>query len=102
MVNKWYPELQHYSPHTPTVLVGLKSDLRDNKRILERLSARGEKPLSVEEGKALAQQVNATSYHDVSALMQTNLHDLFKNVAQLGLYPPSKAKPNSKARCAIL
>ena len=26
--NKWFPEVQHYCPDTPSILVGMKSDLR--------------------------------------------------------------------------
>lgn len=32
---KWLPEIQHYCPETPFILVGTKTDLRNDKPTLE-------------------------------------------------------------------
>lgn len=54
---KWLPEINHYAPATPSVLVGTKYDLRDDKGTLEALEAEGQKPLSPEDGEALRREL---------------------------------------------
>src|SRR5436190_5599171 len=41
---QWYPEVLHFCPTTPIILVGLKSDLRNNRKCLELLKAQGLTP----------------------------------------------------------
>jgi Ras-related C3 botulinum toxin substrate 1 len=33
----WYPEVHHHCPNTPIILIGTKSDLRDDKETLDKL-----------------------------------------------------------------
>merc|ERR1719238_2506297 len=36
--DKWIPEIRHYCPNTPILVVGTKTDLRDDKDIIARLA----------------------------------------------------------------
>lgn len=59
-----YPELQHYSPHTPIVLVGTKSDLR-----IEG----ADKFVTQAEGKRMKSKIGAAAFVECSARKKENL-----------------------------
>ncbi|KAK2744856.1 Rho GTPase [Myotisia sp. PD_48] len=59
VMDKWYPEVLHFCPTTPLILVGLKSDLRTNRTCIEFLKAQGLTPVTPEQGQAVAQRMNA-------------------------------------------
>ena len=58
VVDKWLPEVSHFCPKVPVILVGTKKDLRTDPDVLEYLSLTKEKPVTAEEGH----QVAAVSY----------------------------------------
>jgi Ras family protein A len=49
VMEKWYSEVNHFCPTVPTVLVGCKSDLRDDERVVEELRKTNQKPVSPKE-----------------------------------------------------
>jgi Ras-related C3 botulinum toxin substrate 1 len=96
---KWIPELNHYCPNTPKVLVGTKIDLRDNREVIARLSERGHSPLTFEDGVRLAREIGAVKYVECSSLTQRGLKECFDTLARTavnGLKPPTKDKRRSK------
>jgi len=44
-LSRWVSEISHHCPKTPFFLVGLKSDLRDDKETLDRISLKGFTPI---------------------------------------------------------
>jgi len=44
---KWYPEVMHFCPEVPQILVGTKLDARNDQAIVEKLRSQGQKPVSV-------------------------------------------------------
>ena len=46
---QWYPEVRHFCPNTPVLLVGLKSDLRHNARAISILRTQGQAPITFQE-----------------------------------------------------
>ncbi|KAK2763299.1 Rho GTPase [Arachnomyces sp. PD_36] len=59
VIDKWYPEVLHFCPTTPLILVGLKSDLRTKSTCIELLKSQGLTPVTPEQGQAVAQQMGA-------------------------------------------
>jgi GTPase SAR1 family protein len=45
---QWYPEISHYNPETPWLLVGTKLDTRDNAETLAALKSAGQEPITPE------------------------------------------------------
>jgi len=81
--NKWYPEIEHFIADVPKLLVGTKVDLRDAE---EPDPGTGEyDPVSTEEGKSMAQDIDATGYFELSAKTGKNLEKLFIKAIEVAL-----------------
>lgn len=78
---KWIPEVTHYCPKTPILLVGTKLDLRDN------LHQKDVKQLYITtaQGEEKAKEINAAGYFEVSALTDVGLRNLFDEVARVAI-----------------
>lgn len=76
-VMQWYPEVLHFCPTTPLMLLGLKSDLRNNPRCIDMLAAQGLTPVSVEQGRQAAAKMGAT-YMECSARENRNVKEIFE------------------------
>ncbi|KAI0181596.1 ras-domain-containing protein [Hypoxylon sp. FL1284] len=76
VLDKWYPEVLHFCPYTPLILVGLKSDLRHKKTCIEMLKTQGLTPVSSEQGMAVAKKMGA-QYMECSSKEMTGVDDIF-------------------------
>jgi len=59
------------------MLLGLKSDLRDNIRCKEMLAAQGLTPVTIEQGRAVAQKMGAI-YMECSARNNRGVKEIFE------------------------
>ncbi|KAG8904076.1 Rho GTPase [Tulasnella sp. 403] len=59
VTDKWYPEVSHFCPTTPLILVGTKTDLRADDHTRRMLSAQGQSPVTPERGAAVAREIGA-------------------------------------------
>ena len=99
---KWFPEISHHCPGVPIILVGTKTDLRDDGDTLRQLKERMQAPVSYVQGLALAREVSAVKYLECSARTQKGLKCVFDEAIRVVLRPaPRRAKP-PKRRCLIL
>ena len=99
---KWYQELQHYSPNTPIILVGTKADLREEPKVIEKLSEQRMEPVSPEQGRAVAQRIKAVKYLECSAMTQKGLKAVFDEAIRAVLMPPARPAPKKKGGCTIV
>ena len=63
-------------PQPPVILVGLKSDLRNNKNCIDLLRAQGHTPVTREQGQAVADRMSAT-YMECSSRTMAGVEDIF-------------------------
>jgi Ras-related C3 botulinum toxin substrate 1 len=77
----WIPEIKNYCPGIPFILVGTKSDLRDENR---------ENLVSMKEGKEVASKVGAREYVEVSAMKGVNLREVFDTAIKAAFEPLEK------------
>ncbi|XP_003972262.2 rho-related GTP-binding protein RhoU-like isoform X2 [Takifugu rubripes] len=77
LINRWFPEIHQHCPGAPLVLVGTQLDQREDVQVLINLAQNHERPVSMEEGRQLAQELGAVSFSECSALTQKNLKDVF-------------------------
>ncbi|MFQ6628881.1 hypothetical protein Gotur_007132 [Gossypium turneri] len=100
VTKKWIPELNHYAPGVPIVLVGTKPDLRDDSQYLaDHPSAL---PISTAQGEELKKQIESSSYIECSAKSQQNVKAVFDAAIKVVLQPPKKNKKKKSGGCSIL
>ncbi|KAG5377826.1 hypothetical protein IGI04_025668 [Brassica rapa subsp. trilocularis] len=107
VAKKWVPELRHYAPGVPIILVGTKldslSDLRDDKQYF--VEHPGAVPISTAQGEELKKLVGASAYIESSAKTQQNVKAVFDAAIKVVLQPPKnkkKKKRKSQKGCSIL
>jgi GTPase SAR1 family protein len=61
----------------PFLLVGLKHDLVSDPETIHKLSLKNQKPVTFEEGCAMAQEIGAVAYLECSSLTQQGLKQVF-------------------------
>ncbi|KAG8693354.1 GTP-binding protein Rho1 [Ceratobasidium sp. 395] len=64
---KWDPEVKHFCPGIPFILVGCKKDLRHDPKTIEELRGWGQHPVTFMEGMGTAQKIGALHYLECSA-----------------------------------
>ncbi|KAL6063979.1 Rho GTPase protein rac1 [Balamuthia mandrillaris] len=94
---KWAAEVRRYCPDVPVLLVGLKTDLRQDPVVLRRLAIRGMVPVTMAHGEAMAQQVGA-KYVECSALTQENLAQVFETAIREACRKDEEAEEQKKKK----
>ena len=105
--NRWQPEITHYMPSTPWLLVGTKSDLRaDVDFAMEPAAESSELKttngcISAEKARKEAASLNAVKYMECSALKQEGLDELFVDAVKAAAANILKEKKN-KIKCLLI
>lgn len=98
---KWIPELKHYVPSVPIVLVGTKLDLRDDKQFFS--DHPGAAPITTAQGEELKNQIGAVAYIECSSKTQQNVKAVFDAAINSVLQLPKSVKPRKKRQtCSVL
>ncbi|CAO1601409.1 RHO4 protein [Xanthoria calcicola] len=77
VMDKWYPEVLHFCPTTPLILVGLKSDLRTKRVCIDLLKTQGLTPVTPEQGQRVARQMGAV-YAECSSKEMKGVDEVFE------------------------
>ncbi|PON93343.1 Small GTP-binding domain containing protein [Trema orientale] len=104
VLKKWIPELQHFSPGVPVVLVGTK--LGKPRSFLTDLNLREDKhyladhpglvPVTTAQGEELRKQIGASYYIECSSKTQQNVKAVFDAAIKVVIKPPQKQKEKKK------
>ncbi|XP_009982642.1 PREDICTED: rho-related GTP-binding protein RhoF-like [Tauraco erythrolophus] len=81
ILTKWYPEVNHFCKGIPVLLVGCKTDLRQDR-----------------EGEAMARHVHAMSYLECSARYQENIRDIFVEACSAALSASRRSQRRKRPR----
>jgi len=79
---QWYPEVLHFCPTTPIILVGLKSDLRNKRTCIDLLKTQGLTPVTTAQGQAVANKMGAM-YMECSSKEMIGVHEIFETAIEL-------------------
>lgn len=113
---KWAPEIHHYIPNIPHILVGTKIDLRAAKHP-DPNSGKYE-PITPENGQSLANEIGATKYLEICSKTGEGIQELFNEAVSQVLQERNNAsstnasngsgevkksqKPKKKQGCLLL
>ncbi|CAL5383438.1 unnamed protein product [Camellia sinensis] len=131
VAKKWIPELRHYAPGVPIILVGTKLEgntwhgnvyqceddvemqcstvglpylryLRDDKQFF--VDHPGAMPITTAQGEELKKLIGAPAYIECSSKTQQNVKAVFDAAIKVVLQPPKQKKKKRKAQkvCSIL
>ena len=95
---KWTPEVKHFCPSVPIILVGNKKDLRNDASTIRELSKMKQEPVKPEEGRAMAEKINAFGYLECSAKSKEGVREVFETATRAAL----QVKKKNKKRCILL
>ncbi|KYN03276.1 PREDICTED: ras-related C3 botulinum toxin substrate 1-like [Cyphomyrmex costatus] len=77
VASRWINEVKKYCPNAPIILVGTKSDLRSDVRLMLQLARYGQSAITTIQGHQLAHRLGAVNYVETSALTQHDLKEAF-------------------------
>ena len=95
---KWTPEVRHFCPSVPIVLVGNKKDLRNNDATRRELLKSKQEPVKTEEGRAMAEKIGAYAFLECSAKTKEGVREVFETATRAALSRQKK----KKGRCSLL
>ena len=79
----------------PIVLVGNKRDLRTDETTIYELATRGQEPVKVDDGYAMAKRIGAYAYIECSAELNEDVREVFQTAAHA-------AMPKKKILCCVV
>jgi len=89
---KWLEELRKSSPETPYILVGTKTDLRDDPEVIRKLQERGKEPITAKVGKKRAKEIKAREYVECSAKDVESVNNVFRTALKIVMDPLRERK----------
>ncbi|XDA70313.1 hypothetical protein R6Z07F_000687 [Ovis aries] len=96
---KWTPEVKHFCPNVPIILVGNKKDLRQDEHTRRELAKMKQEPVRSEEGRDMANRISAFGYLECSAKTKEGVREVFEMATRAGL----QVRKNKRRRgCPIL
>ncbi|KAK6335388.1 Rho GTPase [Orbilia brochopaga] len=96
VMEKWYPEVMHFCPTIPLVLVGTKSDLRDNPNAQDLLRTQGLSAVPVEEALETARTMGAV-YMECSSKTMQGVHELFELAVTTAVGKVGRGSPGNSS-----
>jgi Ras family protein A len=87
---KWTPEVKHFCPNVPIILVGNKKDLRNDPNTIKELVKMKQEPVKPAEGRAMAKKINAFAYFECSAKRNEGVREVFETATRAALQEKKK------------
>ncbi|EDQ90218.1 uncharacterized protein MONBRDRAFT_24474 [Monosiga brevicollis MX1] len=95
---KWKPEVEHFCPGVPYVLVGCKRDLRQDPSTIRELQKLGQKPIPEDKGQSVAKVIGAYGYVECSAKTTENVRSVFEMATRASM----AVRTRKRGGCALL
>ena len=89
---KWTPEVRQYCPNVPIILVGNKTDLRNDDETKQELANMKQEPVKAEDGRCMAERIHAFAYLECSAKTKEGVREVFETATRAALQVTKKSK----------
>jgi len=101
---RWLPEVKHFCPTVPILLIGLKKDLRHDSEEIQRLMQKSKQsPVSYEEGRLMSEKIGAAGYFECSARTKEGIREVFEAATRAAIKGKNGTnKPGWKERCKCI
>ena len=97
---KWTPEVRHFCPNVPIILVGNKKDLRNDEKTKFELAKMKQEPVKFDEGAAMGDKISAYTFMECSAKTKDGVREVFYAATKAALQ--SRKKRRHKRGCTAL
>lgn len=98
ITEKWQPEVRHFCPRVPVVLVGNKKDLRNDEFTRRELAKMKKEPVRYEQGREVSDSIHAVAYLECSAKTKDGVREVFETATRAAL----QTNPKKRKKCKIL
>ena len=100
--NIWFPEIKKRFPGKPFILLGTKSDLRDEFELhTEEYRAKGMEPIATKKGNKISNEIGACAYLECSALTRFHLCEVFDEAVKFVINSQPLAQASGEC-CKII
>lgn len=89
---KWTPEVKHFCPNVPIILVGNKKDLRNDPGTISELQKMKQETVKSDQGNDMKDKINAFSYLECSAKSKDGVREVFEIATRAALQTKKKKK----------
>ncbi|XP_027788663.2 transforming protein RhoA-like isoform X2 [Marmota flaviventris] len=96
---KWTPEVKHFCPSVPIILIGNKKDLRKDEHTRRELAKMKQEPVKPEEGRDMANRIRAFGYLECSAKTKDGVREVFVMATRAAL---QVRRGKKKSGCLVL
>ena len=96
---KWIPEIRHYCLNAPFIIVGTKSDIRNDEKYLNVLKKKNIDLVSLSDVKKYGEKLFAADVLECSAKTQIGLKRIFDQAIRAALKQRKVEKKQSKNKC---
>uniref|UniRef100_A0A8I3WHV8 Transforming protein RhoA n=1 Tax=Callithrix jacchus TaxID=9483 RepID=A0A8I3WHV8_CALJA len=79
------PDIKHFCPNVPIILVGNKKDIRNDEHTRRELDKMKQEPVKPEEGRAMANRIGAFGYMECSAKTKDGVREVFEMATRAAL-----------------
>jgi GTPase SAR1 family protein len=105
VATSWVPEIRHHLQGCSFVLVGTKSDLRDDAAFVAKMAKEGRVVVAQSDAAELAKSLGAAAYVETSAKLRRGLDDAFTAAVREGArrrHATGATGTRRTRRCSIL
>merc|ERR1711970_126751 len=99
---RWVPEVKHFCPNIPIILVGCKKDLRKDPVTQRQLAEMKQTPVTEEDGLAMAEKIKAAKYLECSAKTKEGVREVFEAAIRAAIYTKKGKRKKLKEYCRVL
>uniref|UniRef100_A0A8C6TBC3 Uncharacterized protein n=1 Tax=Neogobius melanostomus TaxID=47308 RepID=A0A8C6TBC3_9GOBI len=96
---KWTPEVKHFCPNVPIILVGNKKDLRNDEHTRRELAKMKQEPVKPEDGREMATRIGAVNCLECSAKTKEGVREVFEMATRAALQVRKRKKGKG---CVVL